>query len=279
VSNDLKKAALTAFRLALRPLFRILLRTGVTWREASEVCKTTLVEVATGDYGLHGRPTNMSRVAILTGLSRREVRRLRELLETESKPESEPVGGATRVLTGWHLDPDFRDESGQPLDLLFSRASDGGNGPTFTELCKRHGGDLAPITLRRELVRVGAVQELPGGGLRILKRYYMPLPMEPDAVVRGGSMLEDVGMTISFNLAKADGETSRFAGRATNARIRPSDARHFAVFLDKEGQAFLERVDEWLSEREAPPAAGDPPKTKTLRIGVGVYGIYDEPDS
>jgi hypothetical protein len=107
VRNELKRAALAALRLALRPLFKILLRSGVTWQEASEVCKATLVEVATSDFGLHGRPTNMSRVAIMTGLSRREVRRLRDLLGAEPQIDAGRMHGATRVLTGWYLDPDF----------------------------------------------------------------------------------------------------------------------------------------------------------------------------
>lgn len=274
MSNDPKRAALAALRLALRPVFRLLLRSGVTWQDASEVCKATLVEVATNDYGLHGRPTNMSRVAIMTGLGRREVKRLRDLLAAAPPLEPGRLHGATRVLTGWYLDEDFTDEAGLPLDLPFEGVPGKPSGPTFTDLCKRYGGDLAPVTMRRELGRVGALEELPTGELRALKRYYMPLQMDPDAMVRGGSMLEDLGTTVSFNLGKPEDEPRRFAGRATNTRIRPADARRFVAFLEKEGQAFLERVDEWLSRHEAPvqPTA----KTRTLRIGVGVYGIHDE---
>jgi hypothetical protein len=275
VSNDLKRAALAGLRLALRPLFRILLRSGVTWQDASEVCKATLVEVATSDFGLHGRPTNLSRVAIMTGLSRREVKRLRDLLGTEPQVDAGRLHGATRVLTGWHLDKDFTDETGHPLDLAFETTAGDNTGPTFTDLCKRYGGDLAPITMRRELTRVGAMAELPAGELRVLMRYYMPLQMDPDAVVRAGSMLEDLGTTVSFNLGKAPDEVSRFAGRATNTRIRTADARRFRTFLEDEGQAFLERIDEWLSRHET-PASDDGTTTRTLRVGAGVYGIQDE---
>lgn len=276
MSNDLKRAALAALRLSLRPLFRILLRSGVTWQEASEVCKATLVEVASRDFGLHGRPTNMSRVAIMTGLSRREVKRLRDLLGEEPKIDAGRLHGATRVLTGWHLDRDFTDEAGHPLDLPFESSAGDNTRLTFTDLCKRYGGDLAPITMRRELTRVGAIAELPTGELGVLMRYYMPLQMDPDAVVQGGSMLEDLGTTVSFNLGKAEDELSRFAGRATNTRIRTADARRFRTFLEEEGQGFLERIDEWLSRHET-PAADDETRTRgTVRVGAGVYGIQDE---
>jgi len=275
MSNDLKHAALSGLRLALRPLFKILLRSGVTWQEASEVCKATLVEVASSDFGLHGRPTNMSRVAIMTGLSRREVRRLRDLLGAERQIDAGRLHGASRVLTGWYLDPEFTDKAGHPLDLVFEDTAQDETRPAFTDLCKRYAGDLAPITMRRELTRVGAMAELPSGDLRVLMRYYMPLQMDPDAVVRGGSMLEDLGTTVSFNLGKAEDEQSRFAGRATNTRIRAADARRFRTFLEQEGEAFLERIDEWLSRHEKPPA-DDGTKTRSVRVGVGVYGIQDE---
>lgn len=274
MSSDPKHAALAALRLALRPVFRILLRSGVTWQDASDICKATLVEIATAEYGLHGRPTNMSRVAIMTGFGRREVKRLRDLLAAAPPIEPGRLHGATRVLTGWYLDPDFTGETGQPLDLPFGSGTDQPGARSFTGLCRRYGGDLAAVTMCRELARVGALEELPGNKLRALKRYYMPLQMDPDAVVRAGSMLEDLGTTVSFNLGKPAGEPSRFAGRAINTRIRSADARRFREFLEKEGQAFLERVDAWLSRHETPP--GDhPQKNRTLRVGAGVYGIHD----
>lgn len=275
MSSDPKRAALAALRLALRPVFRLLLRSGVTWQDASDVCKATLVEVATREFGLHGRPTNMSRVAIMTGLGRREVKRLRDLLAEAPPIEARRLHGATRVLTGWYLDGDFSDGAGLPLDLPFEAPADAANRPTFTELCRRYGGDLAPVSLRRELVRVGAVEDLGGDALRVLKRYYMPLQMDADALVRAGSMLEDLGDTLSFNLGKQPDEPSLFAGRATNTQIGAADARRFRDFLEQEGEAFLERIDAWLSQHEAHPGES-PGSSRTLRVGVGLHAIRDE---
>ena len=81
--SDAKTAATAALRLLFRPIARIMLRAGVNWRELADVCKAIYVEVATEDFGIRGRPTNISRVAILTGLTRREVRRLRTLLQDD----------------------------------------------------------------------------------------------------------------------------------------------------------------------------------------------------
>ena len=269
MSEDGKTTILRAFRLLLRPIVRTLVRAGVTWKEAAEVCKTTFVEVATREFGLHGRPTNISRVAIMTGLSRRDVSQVRKLLAAERPVDFARMNNATRLLTGWHLDAAYLDDSGKPREILFD-----GSEPSFNGLAHKYAGDIAPITMVRELQRVGAVTELENGTLRVLKRFYMPLAIDADAVLRGGSVLRDLGNTIDYNLVRDTDALTRFEGRATNANIRAADVPEFRIFLEEEGQAFLERVDEWLARHE--PSVETQRKYKTTRLGIGIYQIQDD---
>src|SRR5882762_6362499 len=66
---------LAAARQWLKPLVHVLVRCGVTWKDFAELAKTAYVEVATEQFGKRGRPTNVSRTAVLTGLARRERRK------------------------------------------------------------------------------------------------------------------------------------------------------------------------------------------------------------
>src|SRR5215470_6462243 len=91
----------------LKPLVHVLLSCGITWREFAELARTTYVEVATENFGKRGRPTNVSRTAILTGLARREVRKQRQLLGKSRPTPPGYVTKASLVLSAWHLDPDF----------------------------------------------------------------------------------------------------------------------------------------------------------------------------
>jgi len=77
---------LKACRAMLRPIVRLLLKNGVMWKEFAEVSKNVYVDVAGSEYGISGRQTNASRVSILTGLSRREVKRQRHLREGDAGP-------------------------------------------------------------------------------------------------------------------------------------------------------------------------------------------------
>ena len=269
MSDENKTTILKAFRLLLQPLARILLRSGITWKEAAEVCKASFVEVATNEFGLHGRPTNISRVAIMTGLGRRDVSRLRKLIDSEQLPDLSKMNNATRVLTGWYLDPDYLMDSDVPREIMFE-----GDNVSFSALTRKYAGDIAPITMLRELLRVGAVKEGADGVLQVLKRYYMPLQMDADAFFRAGSALRDLGNTIDYDLVRKTDQPTRFEGRATNSNVRSVDVPEFRAFLETEGQALLERVDEWLSHHE--PSEDTRRKYKTTRMGIGIYQIQDD---
>ena len=78
MQDTIQRQILSALLIALRPLARALLRAGIGFREFEEISKTAFVDIATKDFGIRGRPTNISRVAVMTGLTRKEVRRLRD---------------------------------------------------------------------------------------------------------------------------------------------------------------------------------------------------------
>lgn len=263
--ESVKSNALAAFRLLFRPVARILLRDGINWKELAAVAKATYVEAATDSFGIRGRPTNVSRVAILTGLTRREVSRLRDGPGRGAPDTFTRMNRATRVLSGWHQDDDFSDAQGAPLPLPYS-----GEG-SFETLCTRHAADVPATTMLKELRHVGAVEEQPDGLLVARTRYYMPARMDPEQILRSGSVLSDLGNTVEHNLRRDEGEAARFERRASNTRMPARIIPEFREFIEQEGQAFLERVDAWLSKHEQ-PEGGDAP---VVRLGLGAYWIED----
>jgi hypothetical protein len=258
--------------LLLKPLVRLLLRCGVTWKELAELAKLVYVEVAAADFGKHGRPTNASRIAILTGLSRREVKRARDALgeyEEVGFMAVERINHASRVLSGWYQDVDFRSAASRKPRLL---ALEGDR--SFETLSKRYAPDIPPTAMLKELKSVGAIRITPEGKVRALARYFMPMSLDPDAVVRAGSVLGDFAANVVYNRLRTEDEQSRFEGRATNMRVRRVARKAFAKYLEGRGMAFLEDIDAWLSAHEAKNAG-----EKTDRIGVGVYLIMDDEEA
>ncbi len=269
-----KASVLAACRVLLRPIVRLLLRSGIPWKDFAELVKTAYVEVATDEFGIRGRPTNASRVAILSGLSRREVAKQRDQLDgNQPPPDTKFLNPAQRVLTGWHQDPDYLQADGTPRELAVD-----GPSPSFGDLCVRHAGDIPATALLKELRKVGAVGAGAGTRVRARQRVYFPSQFDSAKVLRAGSVIEDIGETVVYDLLCPNGQRLRFERRAENDCI---DIRHLPAFqamLEVQGQAFLERVDGWLSEHEAraaPPGSSPP---RLLRLGVGLYHIQSDTD-
>jgi hypothetical protein len=253
----------------LRPIARWLLKSGITWKEFAELSRTVFVAVAAEEFGLRGRPTNVSRIALLTGLTRRDVRRYREstLLDAATARRAEDdLNHATRVLAGWHLDAEFTDELGRPRALPAA-----GEGATFSALVRRYAGDIPATVLAKELLLSGSVVRTEDGGYLAVRRYYMPRAMDGQAVERAGHVLADLTTTLEYNLSRDTASPSRFEGRAQNRHVAPEHLPAFRAFMEREAQGFLERCDEWLSSHEAAAGAEGP----SLRLGAGVYMIQE----
>jgi hypothetical protein len=260
-----ERPVLAACRRWLRPVARWLLRAGVTWKEFAELSRSVFVATASEEFGIRGRPTNVSRVALLTGLTRRDVRRVQDELQSVQAPAAEEaLNHASRVLTGWHLDSEFLEPNGQPALLPAE-----GAGASLAGLLRRYAGDIPATALVKELLKSGSVERLGDGSYRALRRYYMPRAMDGRAVERSGSVLADLATTIEHNLSRRPSEPSRFEGRAQSHCVDPRHLPAFRAYVEREAQAMLERVDDWLAAHEA--AAGG----AAVRLGVGVYAIQD----
>lgn len=264
-----KTHALTACRRLLAPVARLLLRSGITWKDFADLSKAVFVDIATRDFGLNGRPTNMSRVSVMTGINRHEVSRLREELDSLALPVPTYMNAAQRLLSGWHQDPEFLDDHGAPLALPIH-----GPSPSFDALCKRYGGDMPPTALLRELRIVDVVEESPAGTVRALGRSYVQSRLDPEKVLRAGSVLEDLGNTVVFDLTAPPDQRLRFERRAENDSVDPDHLPAFQAFLEQKGMEFLEQVDSWLTQHQVD---NNRPSAKAgIRLGVGVFHIQDE---
>ena len=169
MQDKIKKQILDSIFLVLRPITRILLRYGIGFRELAEVAKSAYVDVATSEYGIRGRPTNISRVAVMTGLTRKEVRRIRDQNETGRDTIVLKTTPLTTVLHRWHSEEDYLDEDGRPATLPFV-----GDSGSFSSLVKQFGGDIPPGAMRTELKRVGAVVEDESGNIKAIRRVVHP---------------------------------------------------------------------------------------------------------
>jgi len=114
---------------------------------------------------------------------------------------------------------------------------------------------------------------LHAGRLQALQRNYIPQTMDEHLVRLWGTVIADVATTYVHNLTRGGKESKRFERSAVNDQMPRTAIAGFAELLEREGQAFLERVDQWLTARESKVRGKR--KGDIVRLGVGLYHIED----
>lgn len=274
MNSEIQIRLLNALYACLIPISRLLLRSGITYRQFAEMAKRAFVREALSETDARGRNANTSRVAVKTGLSRKEVKRVREIIETEacSEPRNrvDHSGPPARVLHAWHVDPRFMDQDGAPSILPFE------NGPiSFTTLVHAVAGDVPPGAVRAELKRAGAIVELDDGSIKVTKRYYVPGNVDEKAITTISGMFFPLAAGLAHNTNPArstDGFIQRFA---FSDKLDESLVPVFRYWARAEAIQFIESMDDWLAEHEGGGDGSMRPEG-AFRVGVGVF-YYEGP--
>lgn len=271
MTDDIKKRVLDAFLLVMRPVVRILLRYGIGYREFAEVTKTAFVDIASADFGIRGRPTNISRVAVMTGLTRKEVKRLRDKIARGDASISVKSTPFTQVLHHWHAQAEFTDEAGNPRPLQFA-----GEENSFTSLVRRFGGDIPAGAMRTEMKRVGVIRE-DDGRLAIVTRSY-GADSDDEALV---TMLVHGVYTMLSNVAHNNDPSNRnstWTNRvAHTTSIRSPDTRQLRRITKDRIADFAESIDDIFIAYES-LQDGDSETESDNAVAVGIF-YFEEEDS
>lgn len=273
MADSVRIGLLSAYRRLMQPLVRILIRYGVSYYEFAELLKNVFVEVAERDFRLQGRKASQSRVAILTGLSRKEVSRQKSILDSGGQVEAvSNLNRITRVLVGWHSDPEYTGPYGMPIELPFTAES----GPSFSALVQRHSNEMIARALLDELVRVRVVEQTSTGTFKVMMRAYIPENLNADGLERFGEVVHNFVRTYEVNMEKTAPGAGRFerivfADDGLRASLMPA----FDKLVRSKGQQLLVELDNWLSAQE-PVANTKIDEIPRVRTGLGIYHFIEE---
>jgi hypothetical protein len=276
MTDSLKSAILSMLARVLDPLVRMMLEAGIGIGEFVTLAKSAYVRAAREEGRRAGgevkRP-NVSRISVVTGLTRLEVAAI--LAAGEDGPIAPDWGRqrAERVLAGWWNDSDFHDERGEPAALPLRGAR-----RSFQALVRLYSGERSrSATILDELLRVKAVRQLADGRIKALSRSYATVRWDPEGITSVGEQLAEHCETLLHNLR--DPGHPRFVGRVVNSRIDPRYVPVLLRDLKESAEVFLKTEDSTLNyvghtlsgERNAPRTAGLP-----TRLGVTLY-IFEGP--
>jgi hypothetical protein len=273
----ISQAVLRALASALLPAVRVFQMGGFGVGEFEVAAKLAFVQVAAEKGRTKGGRTNVSRIAAMTGLTRKEVRQLLQILEQKGRLVAPSVSRqrTARVLDAWRTDPLYLDDRGRPRLLSVA-----GTEPSFQTLVKSYGGDVTPTSVLRELERTGAVRIQADGRVRCRSASSSSGAVDTPYLLEFARRMQEFGAAVS---ATAGGGDSRTFYGFREAAIAPADlARLFHATFAERASSLLTGADRWVASRQrqrpgAARKAESEPQPVTVRIGVFLSDAYPQP--
>lgn len=192
------------------------------------------------------RPTT-SRIAVMTGLTRAEVARIRDGVPSLPAAVSEPR--TERVMNAWFTEPDYLDESGNPRHL----PEFGSN--SFDTLVRHHSGDMPRRALLEELIAGGMAAR---SGDRLIR----PIRRHHSSASKDHSDLTLLSSEVEFLVPTAEKKTTQWINVEFAGPIPAAVRRN----IEQRTERFLEGLSDYLHAESKKLAVSASEKTTVFRL-------------
>jgi len=243
MSEGPQKSINRAIVKIMRPLVRVMLRNGLAFADFAALVKGIFVEVASEDFDLPGKKQSVSRISVITGINRKEVKRLMEL--PPDSPDVDNNNRAARVVSGWMRDSAFTDTRGKPKKLPLAST---GTRPGFDLLVKKHSGDMPARSVLDELVRVGAAS-VNDGTVMLTSTGYVPSTSNDEMLRLAAEGASDLLNTVDYNL-QGDNEVSRLQLSVAYDDIPDDGVELFRNLSREKSIELLTSLDQFLATQD-----------------------------
>ncbi len=251
----------------LRPLVKALISHGVIFPAVVDLLREVYIEVARNEFTVEGKQQTLSRINLMTGVTRREIRRLLNQPEIVDAPPPTLSLGA-RIMTVWLGDDGYRDKDGEPLPLPLTGPDDQ---PSLERLVASVSKDVRARAVLDEWLRLGIV-DMSGYVVRLRKSAFIPEEGHKEKIYYFGRNLSD---HIAAGVHNLEGKTPSLIDRAVYYDcLSMTSLEQLRQFAKEEGIACMLRVNSKARELadQDQAAGGD----LSGRMTLGVYYFEEE---
>jgi hypothetical protein len=264
-------------RLVLRPLVKLMLSHDLPFRSATGLLKQVYVDMAMEELDRLGKRPADSRLAMLTGIHRKELKRLRDGSgEDADVPRSVSLGA--QLVARWTTDAAYLDDDGRPRALRRNTQASGGaddvSAPSFDDLVMSVSTDIHPRAVFDEWQRLGVVEIDDDKNIHLVTSAFIPRQGFEEKLFFLGRNVHDHLATTVRNL---DSDEPSLLERSVHYdNLAPGDVNLLARFAEQEGMKLLEAINRMAIElrgeaRERGEATTDPADEKAERMNFGLY--------
>ena len=261
-----------AVRRLLRPLVRLLLEKQLEYPFVAGLLKNLYVEVAEQDLKIPDRRPTDSRISLLTGIHRREVKRIRaELLEREDIPSAVTTGAL--LVSRWIGDKRFVDDEGRPLPLPRRAPSPE---PSFEALVASVTANIPQRSILDEWLRLGVVEVRDDGLISLVSESFVAEQGFDEKAYFFGRNLRDHIATGARNLL--GGQPAFFDQSIYYHNLSRESAEKLAGIARENGAALLRKVNREALELQQQDADHDGASYR-MTLGSYFYGVDEDEES
>ncbi len=164
--------AVSAIEVILQPLAKLMVDHGVLHGQVAELLKTALVLEAASRKSSGGRDVADTRVSLLTGVHRKDIRRIRG--EVHTAPAKGSASVISSVIARWISDPRYLNIDQTPRSLGRSPKVCPPGEPDFSSLISEVNKDLSARTVLDEMLRLGVVQLIDNSRVVLVDQAFVP---------------------------------------------------------------------------------------------------------
>lgn len=266
-------AVVHALRRILRPLVRLMLAQGITYPYLTELLKGLFVEVAERDFRLEPeKPSTDSRVSLVSGVHRKDVSRLRPLLQTPEAlaPTVVPLGA--QLVAQWLGQARYLQDDGQPRPL--ARLASEGGALSFEALVASVNNDIRSRVVLDEWLHQGMVRLDEDGRVHLNTHAFVPADGAQEKAFYLGHNLHDHAAAAVHNVL---GGQPAFMERSLHYDdLTAASVQELTRLSEQHGMKALLAVNQAALQAEARDGAALAAGQARQRITMGVY-FYAEP--
>ena len=264
--SDLLARALTSM---LRPLVRLCIQAGLTFPAMNDLLRSLYVDVALNDVLPDPQSRTDSRISLITGVHRKEIRRHREQPEVADMAQAGSLSLSSRVVALWLARTDLTDPEGRPLPLRRS-----GPAPSLDALGADVTTDVRPRALLDEWIAAGVAAIDGEGMVRLEQAAFVPSGDRDQQMFFFARNMRDHLSAGSRNVTAAP-DGARFLDRAAHydglSAGAAAEIEMAARLVAESALLELNRTAMAIADRDDREAAQGEPRCHRVNLGVFVY--------
>lgn len=266
-SRTIKTHLAAAIRRMLRPVVRQLIAHGITFPAVSEMLKQLYVEVAETQFALPFKRQTDSRLALVTGLSRKEIAQIRQARAPKDElPDIEDTP-VTRVLGRWMAGPPYASPDGVARRLPYESADP--KVATFHRLASGIDTDVTVRALLDELIRLGLVEWESDGVVTLRQAGHIAAATDVEGkMALVGSDPAELFQSIMHNIESPD--RPWFQRKVVYDNVGADALAQLQAEARQLGDEFTRRANALLSSYDR-DRHGDAPGGARSRVVLGAY--------